>query len=269
MRNRDFILLVLVCWLAFTPAAAGEWDGKNWDEVPDWAATLGLFVFGGPAASAVHLRLNDQTVAEVAPGGSGKIYEILAALKSGANVFVVEFLAADARPEERARLSVSLATSQVQADGNRRLDESIAETALPADPPAASCTETFRFWAGPPPEPAGELKKEYFMAVQGPPVGYLVTIQINDQPIYTTTKGERFFEVTSFIRKGRNTVTFDAVPGCFPEGITASGKLMVVLAAGRMTPEGFNWEGQLLGQFELENSKNLEPFTRRQNFRAR
>jgi len=271
VRNRNLFLLILACSLACAPGVAGEWEAKDWEEVPDWAATLGLFVFGGPAASPVQIRLNDQTVADIAPGDLGQIYEILEALHSGANELVVEFLVGDAPPDDHARLSVSLATSQVRPDGNRLLGESIAETALPADPPDSACTETFSFWAGPPPPSEGELKKEYFLAVQGPPVGYLVTILINDQPIYTTTRGERFFEVTAFLRKGKNVVTFDAVPGCFPEEVTVSGKLVIVMAAGRMTPDGFHWEGQgqLLGQFDLESRKNPQPLTRRQSFRAR
>ncbi len=64
---------------------------------------------------------------------------------------------------------------------------------------------------------------------------------------------------------------FDAVPGCFPEEITASGKLVIVMAPGRMTDAGFQWEGQgqLLGQFDLESRKNPQPISRRQSFRAR
>jgi len=271
VRNGKIILLMLACALAAAPGVAGEWDEKSWEEVPDWAATLGLFVFGGPAAAPVQIRLNDQVVAEVASGGQGQIYEILQALRSGPNEFVVEFLPGDAPPDDRARLSVSLATSEARADGNRRLQEAIAESALPAEPPEAACTETFSFWAGPPPPQEGKLKKQYFLTVQGPPVGYLVTIRINEQSIYTTVMGQRFFEITAFLRPGKNVVTFDAIPSCFPEEITASGKLVIVLAPGRMTETGIQWEraGQLLGQFDLESRKNPQPISRRQSFRAR
>jgi hypothetical protein len=262
-------LLALACVLVPLVCAAAGWSPGNLDEVPDWAATLGLFVFGGPAAAPVRVQLNDSLVAEIASGGQGRTFEVLEALASGPNELSVEFLPAESAGEASGRLTVALATSQRSEDGKRRLDEAIAESSLPEVSGDDACTERFRFWAGPPPEQAEELKKEYFLAVQGPPVGYLVTVSINGHPVYTTTKGERFFEVSPFIHKGKNSVSFDAVPACFHETITASGELVIVIAAGRMTPEGFQWEGQVLGQLELEHRKNPQPFSRRQNFRAR
>jgi len=258
------VAFVLTCALA-----PGWGIAEEPEPAPDWAKNLGLFIFGGPASAGVNVRLNGRNVANVADGSGSSTHGILDALESGVNELVVEFLANDTPAAGRDRLTVSLATSRLKEDGKRTLDESIAETSLPAIPAASACTETFRFWAGPPPETTEELQKRYFVRVHGPPVGYLVTILINGSPVYTTTRGERFFEVTSFIVKGKNWVEFEAVPGCFGDGITAEGRFSILLAAGRMGEDEFEWEGQALGEFDLVRQKNPRSFTRRQNFRAR
>jgi len=258
------IALFLVCVLAPSIGAA-----EGGDKASDWATELGLFVFGGPASANVSVRLNGQMVAEIPEASGAATHEISGALETGINEFIVEFLGNDAPERDRKRLTVSLATSQLGQDGKRKLDESVAETSLPARPSATACTETYRFWAGPPPETTAELKKRYFLAIHGPPVGYLVTILVNDFPVYTTTRGERLVEVTAFIVKGQNRVLFEAVPGCFDGEIRAEGELGIFIAAGRMEGDEFRWVGQTLGEFDLRKQKNPEPITRQQNFRAR
>jgi hypothetical protein len=262
--NGGWIALVLVVVMVPGLSVPEETVGS-----PNWAAGLGLFVFGGPASASVDVRVNGQTVAEIAQGSGGGTHEIEDALQAGVNEFAVEFHSSDAPQEDARRLTVSLATSQIKEDGKRRLDESVAETSLPPQPPASTCTETYRFWAGPPPESRDELKKRYFMAIHGPPVGYLVTILLNDSPVYTTTRGERLIEVTAFIVKGQNRILFEAVPDCFDEAVAVEGQLEIFIAAARMDGEDFRWEGGVLGEFDLRQEKNREPLTRRQSFRAR
>jgi hypothetical protein len=238
------------------------------DEVPEWARDLGLFVFGGPPPGVVEIRVNGEFAAEVVEGTPSSI-EVNDMLRAGVNELDLEFRPADASPPAGRRVDIRIARAERVTAFRNAVKDPLVDVVIPAEPSPGPCRETIRFWAGPPPAPPAALENRYWLVVEGGPVSHRVTVTLNDVPVYAAGSGDRLIEVTRFVRKGKNKVTFEAVPTCLVPQSSPPGPLRVVIAAGRQEVDTVTYDGPPLSAFELPAKRGPEPITRAQAFRAK
>jgi hypothetical protein len=213
-------------------AAAGV-VAETADEVPEWARDLGLFVFGGPPPGVVEIHVNGHLAAEIAEGSPSSI-EMNDLLRAGVNEFELEFRPSDADPPAGRRVDIRIATAEQVNAFRNAVKDPLVEIVIPAAPPTAPCQETVRFWAGPPPAPPAALENRYWLVIEGGPVSHRVTVTLNDVPVFAASSGDTMVEITRFVKKGKNAVSFEAVPTCLVPRSGPSGPLHVLIAAGRL-----------------------------------
>jgi hypothetical protein len=252
-------------WLGLSAGfpVAGTGDGP-----PAWAADLGLYVFGGPPPGALEIEVNGKFAARVVQGTPSSI-EIADLLREGVNEMELDFRPGEWISPEVSPVRIRIAGSESVTEFRNAVKDPRVEVVVPADPYAAACREKVRFWAGPLPPPSPSLKRRYWLAYQGPPVGHRVTVWLNDLPVYTASEGNTLVEVTRHVKPGKNRVTFDAVPTCFVPPSDRSGPLAVFIASGRMERDEVAFDGPPLANFDLPLKQDPKPFQRAQAFRAR
>lgn len=248
--------------------AAGGVAAGTANEVPEWARDLGLFIFGGPPPGVVEIRVNGEFAAEIVEGTPSSV-EVNDMLHVGVNELELEFRPADAAPPAGRRVDIRIARAERVTAFRNAVKDPIVDVVIPAEPPTAPCRETIRFWAGPPPTPPAALESRYWLVVEGGPVSHRVTVTLNDVPVYAAGSGNRLIEVTRFVRRGKNTVTFEAVPTCLVPSSSPPDPLHVLIAAGRQEVDTVEYEGPPLSAFELPSKRGPEPIKRVQAFRAK
>jgi hypothetical protein len=248
--------------------AAGGGLARSDDEVPEWARDLGLFIFGGPPAGVVEIEVNGEPAAEVVKGVPPAI-EVNGLLRPGVNELELEFRPSESAPPAGARVRVRIARAERVTSNRNAIKDPLVEVVVPAAPPAAPCRETVRFWAGPPPAPPAALKNRYWLVFSGPPVSHRVTVLLNDVPVFAASSGDVMIEVTRFVKKGKNAVTFEAVPTCLVPRSSRPGPLQVFIASGQPGLDTVALDSPPLSAFDLPAKRNPKPFTRAQTFRAK
>jgi hypothetical protein len=258
-----YLAAVLMIGLGATGGVA-----ETADEVPDWARDLELFVFGGPPPGVVKIQVNGEFAAEIVEGSPSSI-GMNHLLRAGVNEFELEFRPSDVDPPAGRQVDIRIARAERVSAFRNAVKDPLVEVVIPAAPPTAPCRETVRFWAGPPPAPPAALESRYWLVIEGGPVSLRVTVTLNDVPVFAASSGNTMVEITRFVRKGKNSVTFEAVPTCLVPRSGPSGPLHVLIAAGRLEVDTVTYEGPPLSAFELPAKRDPKPITRARAFRAK
>jgi hypothetical protein len=208
--------------------------------------------------------LNDH---EVALAEASSRVDVATWLRAGVNGLEIAYGAADPSVEPR-RTTISLAT--FAKEGNRNvIGDTIVEAVVPTGPAASDCTDTFRFWLGPPPAAPAGLSRGYWLFVNGPPIGYRVEVLVRDTPVRTVASGEVLMELTPWLAAGKNEIRYHAEPTCAGEAVPDPSPLEFTLVPGRMGPEGFEAEGPALGTDAIAAPRQPAAFERVRTLRAR
>ncbi|MDX1388572.1 MAG: hypothetical protein R3344_05255, partial [Acidobacteriota bacterium] len=203
------LALVSLAILVGSPVAA-----QDAADVPVWAEGVQLVMFGGPAPGDLEILLNGEFVIEVTdvPGTMAEIADLM---QAGPNVLEVRMRPPEVERVATNRLRIQVAPVTQLSSRQQRMEQPLVEIEIPAELERGvlECAQTATFWAGPVPEKQ-ELKNDYYVIVEGPPIHHWVTMSVNGRPVHGTSGGRMFFEISDFVIKGKNEVVFDFVPTC-------------------------------------------------------
>ena len=105
------------------------------------------------------------------------------------------------------------------------------------------------------------------MFVDGPPTNHRVSVQVNDWVVGSYTSGNRIVEITPYVIKGKNVVSFDGTRACFKPGSGRDGPLEFTLGYAEKEHELVKMK-QALVEYELSATDKRESFTKKANFRG-
>jgi hypothetical protein len=269
MRRFTTVLVVAVSllWASSRPPLAEEI--KSDPEPPEWAKALRLVLTGGPVASDVEITLNGQFVILV-QGEPEWFHAIADLVKPGVNELKIALKKPDAPRTGSGDLGISVRIVSETARKVVTKGNPLAEVTVPANALSEpSCEPTIRFWAGPPPGPAPEgLKNAYWLYATGPSALVSVGVVVNDRLIYETSSGQAWFEVTPFVRKGKNTVTFELRPTCLVRNSSRPGPLSVGIAPARVNGDTVEMTEPPQAVVEIDPKRDKDEKVIRRSFRA-
>lgn len=260
MRRASMGAAALVLGLATGGAWAQEGDAKP-------KPSVFFLVSGGPAAVDVDVTLNGEFVATVGSGEAPLMQVVDDLLKPGINeVRLTAHKAEDGRKAEDV-LRIQIAPVRERGARSRMIENPLFATEIPAEADlAAECVETGRFSVGDPPPVAG-LKGGYWMFVSGPPTNHRVSVQVNGWVVGSYTSGEQIVEITPYMLKGKNAVSFDGTRACFKPASGRDGPLDFVLGFAEKEHEVVKMRTQLV-EYQLDRNDKRETFTKKANFRG-
>jgi hypothetical protein len=230
--------------------------------------TVHLLVSGGPVAVDVDVLLNGEFVATVGSGDAPLMQAVDDLLKPGINeVRLVARKAEDGRKGEDD-LRIQIAPVRERGARSRMIENPFFSAEIPADAALqAECMETGRFSAGTPPAPVAAPKGGYWMFVSGPPTNHRISVQVNDWVVGSYTSGEQIVEITPYVSKGKNTVSFDGARACFKPASGREGPLDFVLGYAEKEHEVVKMRQQMV-EWQLSATDKREAVTKKANFRG-
>ena len=266
MRFRSARLALL--FLLVLPVTGAVAEGPD-DAFATWAEDVNLVLFGGPPPGDLEILINGEFVAEVtdAPLPSAEIADLL---KPGVNVLEVR-LTAPAEPRGRAnRMKIQVARVHRLSSTQSQTGQPLAEIEVPPelDGGVLDCIQTTKFWAGPSVTRA-ELKDDYYLVFNGPPIHHWTTVAINGTPVYGANVGNAMLEITDFVVKGKNELILEFVPSCMNRPSGRKDPFQVVVATGELEVDVVQLGQPLVMLTHTRDKKKGEEFQRKAAFRAR
>ena len=253
--------LPFACLLLIAPASWAQ-DG----EVPSWADDLHLVMFGGPPAGHVEVQLNGEFVAEFVEGAPPTA-EIADLLEPGVNELTVSVTPDEGASSHPGPLRIAVSgIEKVSAYQSQALPP-LAQIEVPPTLDG-ECAQTSRFWAGPTEARTEELKKRYWLVVDGPPANHWFTVYLNDVPVYGANSGDTFVEVTDHVKKGKNAVRFEGVKSCMHRETDQGDIFRIGIVLGSQEYDRVNVEGAPLAMFEYDPRTKKDEVSRKQSFRG-
>ena len=261
------VAALLLALVASRPPSAEE--VKTDPEPPEWAQQLRLVLHGGPLASDVEVTLNGQFVILV-QGEPEWFHAIADLVKPGVNELKIALKKPDTPRTGSDDLTVEVREVSETARKVVTKGNSLAEIAVPASAPSEpSCETTVRFWAGPPPGPAPTgLKNAYWLYATGPSARVSVGVVVNDRLVYETSSGQAWFEITPFVHKGKNTVTFELRPTCLVPDTGRPGSLVVGVGPARLRGHTVEMTEPPQAEVEIDPKRDTTEKVMRRSFRA-
>jgi hypothetical protein len=260
MRRALLMAGLVLGTLGMIEVGAQEGDTKR-------PRSVHLVVSGGPVAVDVEVLLNGEFVATVGASEAPLMQSVDDLLKPGINeVRLVARKAEDGRTGADD-LRIQFAPVSERGTRSRTIESPLFATEVPSGAVLdGECTETGRFSAGPPP-PAGPLKGGYWMFVSGPPTNHRVSVQVNGWVVGSYTAGQQMVELTPYVVKGKNTVSFDGTRACFKPESGREGPLDFVLGFAEKEHEVVKMRTPLV-EYQLSATDKRETFTKKANFRG-
>jgi hypothetical protein len=248
--------------------SVGTASAQDASEAAPKPKTIHLVVSGGPVAVDVDVLLNGEFVATVGSGEAPLMQAVDDLLEPGVNeVRLVARKAEDGR-QGAEDLRIQIAPVREKGARSRMIESPLFSAEIPADAALqAECTETGRFSAGKPPVPAAAPKGGYWMFVTGPPTNHRISVQVNDWVVGSYTSGEQIVELTPYVTKGKNTVSFDGTRACFKSVSGREGPLDFVLGYAEKEHEVVKMRQQMV-EWQLSPTDKRETVTKKANFRG-
>ena len=264
VKSARLVLLFLLV-LPVTGAVAEEPDG----EFAAWAENVNLVLFGGPPPGDLEILINGEFVAEVTDAPL-PLAEIADLLKPGVNVLEVR-MTTPAEPRGPAnRMKIQVAPIRKLSSTQRQSGQPLAEIEVPPelDSGKLDCSQATKFWAGPSATSA-ELKDDYYLVLNGPPIHHWATVEINGTPVYGANVGNAMFEITDFVVKGKNELILKFVPSCMNRPSGRKDDFQVVVATGELEVDVVQLGQPLVLLTHSRDKKQGQEFQRKASFRAR
>ncbi len=259
----------LAIWIAASLLGGAPGLSGELPESPSWAKALKLVSYGGPVKGDVEVSLNGQFVTQFQEEPS-MFTEIADLVRPGLNELMVAFKTPEAPRTRTERMTLEIRNVETSESRSRTVGRALVEIVIPEDAgDDPSCQHRARFWAGPPAQAEGEpLKSHYWLFVTGPPARSQVAVFVNDRLVYEASSGNEFVEITSLVKKGKNSVVFESRPTCLVPKSGRPGLLRFSVAPAEVEAETVKMTSPPDAEFEVDPKRKGETLTVRRVFRG-
>jgi hypothetical protein len=147
--------------------------------------------------------------------------------------------------------------------------EPLLDVVVPGDAPAdPACEKVVRFRAGPEPEAPKDLKNRYWFYASGPPAQVSAAVMVNGELVYEASAGNMWFDVTAFVHKGKNDVTFEMHPTCLVPKSAREGSFVLGVGPAKLEHDVVRLTEPPQAELEVDPKRDKDDKTVRRSFRA-